>query len=245
MEKFKNSQVILLPTNQITKLAIVYDNLKDDGKSTRLEQSMMQQPHVNKGMGMFITGFKKPIYHHIYVISDDEIKEGDHIYSTINKNINTCNNPSIAKGLKYKKIIATTDNSLGIITIAKYGVDDLITYLPQPSQQFIEKYIEFYNKGKIITDVLVKLKNNYDLDYYTPPGGIECCRKIDNWELDITEDNTIIIQQLRDNFSRKEIEELFHKFGSQATTKQISFEHIPSHFVADSLEIKKFLKENL
>ena len=39
--------------------------------------------------------------------------------------------------------------------------------LPQPSQQFIEKYIESYNKGEIITDVLVEYDEVYDINHYT------------------------------------------------------------------------------
>ena len=61
-----------------------------------------------------------------------------------------------------KKIIATTDTSL-------YREESCTGYtetrsrtfyskkpLPKPSKQFIEKYIEEYNKGEIITNVLVE-----------------------------------------------------------------------------------------
>ena len=62
-----------------------------------------------------------------------------------------------------KKIIATTDTSLNYIEH-----DDTVPYpkgvqirLPQPSQQFITKYIEDYNKGNVITDVLVEYEQDY------------------------------------------------------------------------------------
>ena len=139
---------------------------------------------------------------HLYITSNDEIKEGDWIMH-INNNIFLQNLPKGNNLHWWKKIIATTDTSLkrvvGIGTFAP---------LPQPSQQFIEQYIEAYNKGEVITDVLIEYKNNYDLHYYTPAGGIECCKKIDNWKLLINPDNTINIKPIKDSWNREEVETL-------------------------------------
>ena len=54
-----------------------------------------------------------------------------------------------------EKIIATTDISL----VKEYN-------LPQPSQQFIQKYIEEYNRGNIITDVLVEYELISNEEYF-------------------------------------------------------------------------------
>ena len=56
----------------------------------------------------------------------------------------------------YREVLATTDTSLKIDN-PNYDIGRLayIT-LPQPSQQFIEKYIESYNKGREIKEVLVE-----------------------------------------------------------------------------------------
>jgi hypothetical protein len=131
----------------------------------------------------------------------------------------------------YKEILATTDNSL-LNTIYTPHISGEISKrmlnlfkLPQPSQQFIEKYIECYNKGEVITDVLVEYENNYDLNYYTPPGGIECCEKIDNWKLKVNpKDNTITIKKLKDSWSRNELEEIVRKAFKAGVNKGIALE---------------------
>ena len=108
----------------------------------------------------------------IYILNEDEIKEGDWFIGD-NISIKQCtlnNGGNINfKGGWYsgstncKKIIATTDTSLNYIEH-----DDTVPYpkgvqirLPQPSQQFITKYIEEYNKGNVITDVLVEYEQDY------------------------------------------------------------------------------------
>ena len=99
---------------------------------------------------------------HLYITSNEEIKESDLFYNTFDDKIQKCTKHQLhdgkfaklrvyVEGGDYnesicKKIIATTDTSLG---------------LPQPSQQFIEKYIEEYNKGNIITEVLVEVEEKY------------------------------------------------------------------------------------
>ena len=70
----------------------------------------------------------------------------------------------------YKEILSSTDTSLGNYIWKQtnkkakpYNVQQNIETtkkvfipLPQPSQQFIEKYIEEYNKGQQITECLVE-----------------------------------------------------------------------------------------
>lgn len=84
---------------------------------------------------------------HLYIISDDDIKEGDYILS--NKN-------SIFKIEKdceydtdfYKKIISTTDDSLN---------------LPIIKNSYIEYYVEQYNKDNILTEVEVEVDSFYNI----------------------------------------------------------------------------------
>ena len=68
-----------------------------------------------------------------------------------------------------EKIIATTDISL----VKEYN-------LPQPSQQFIQKYIEEYNKGNIITDVLVEYESDFNSCFCTKDicNGNNCPKKL-------------------------------------------------------------------
>lgn len=106
---------------------------------------------------------------HLYITSDEEIKEGEYFltnqndYWKIQKCQKICDDGMIMsfeeeiamfqedtyfvfKPELCKKILTTTDKFLG---------------LPQPSQQFIEKFIEEHNKGNQITEVLVKVEEKY------------------------------------------------------------------------------------
>jgi len=117
-------------------------------------------------------------YQHLYFLSNNEIKEGDWVYSNCKHTSLEKDNYRVFKctrigntGIVFgeigdtlvssdsinwcKKIIATTDTSL------QYAVDKSpypmeVYGLPTPSQSFIEKYIKEYNNNTPITDVLVE-----------------------------------------------------------------------------------------
>lgn len=115
MEKFKKTNVVMLPTTKESILCL----------STFIGLSLTTQ------MLSIVPDF---VNQHLYIISDDDIKEGDWVYKNdsnpkVFKWINTTNT-----NFNYKKIIATTDTSLN---------------LAQPSQEFIEKYIESYNEFSV------------------------------------------------------------------------------------------------
>ncbi len=145
------------------------------------------------------------IYQHLYIISDDEIKEGDW-YITDNNRILQCKevlmdivygkgdygrNKSGIKG----KIITTTGSSL-IITIYEKGS---WRNLPQPSQSFIEKYVESYNKGQQIVDVMVEYITHNRSGFEDP--------SVNRLKIN-PKDNTITIKRVKDSWSREEVENL-------------------------------------
>ena len=170
MNQFKRAQVIMLSTENQSRLFKCADNI------------LQSQPGLQYS-------FEPIKAQHLYIISDDEIKEGDWIMHA-DKNIFLHNLPCGNNLHWWIKIIATTDTSLN---------------LPQPSQQFIEKYIQAYNKGEIITDVLVE----YEADLST-------ITKVDyglqHWDYKLkinSKDNTITIKKLKDNWSREELEVIF------------------------------------
>lgn len=154
-------------------------------------------------------------YKHLYILSDEEIQEGDWcIANYYNEDFYLVQAKNIALGnvehgqqlmfpfnsmtheVRFcKKIIATTDTSLG---------------LPQPSQSFINRYIEEYNKGSVIEDVLVEYSNEWagkryidDMDAYG----------YDKFELQlkVDSDNTITIKKIKDSYSREELDNILNE----------------------------------
>ena len=141
---------------------------------------------------------------HLYVLSNDEIKESDYCYSYKTNKIvkSTCDVSREAnKNIGFwKKVIATTDTSLYIHQKETISLPERVFYLPQPSQQFIQKFVEEYNKGNVITDVLVE----YELKI-THDGRINNNTKM--WEeLKINpKDNTITIKQVKKSWNKEEV----------------------------------------
>lgn len=167
---------------------------------------------------------------HLYIISDLEIKDDNWCINTANLEFDNeltlfqvLNGVEIANKCCYiKKIITSTDISLG---------------LPQPSQQFIEKYIEEYNEGNIITEVLVevelfkplkgdkvfiggkeKIVNqdtifsiNFD-GYYFYTSSHDAWR-CEDYHLKLNSQNQITIRKQKDSWSREEVIELLNKLG--------------------------------
>ena len=216
MEQFKRAQVIMLPTNVLSNISLsnktnnlVYNNNKHDTLSMFTNQ-------------------------HLYIISDDEIKEGDlHITSDHS-----------GFGFRKYKIIATTDTSLKVI-IPRHNDFDSEYILPQPSQQFIEKYIESYNKGEVITDVLVEYEKNVEMRQGYPKPSTANGKtewnydKITSYNLKINpKDNTITIKKLKDSWNRKEIENKLNKLLRD-------YQNITHRKTSWSFDINKWIEENL
>lgn len=124
--------------------------------------------------------FAKP--QHLYITSDEEIEDGDwylwydgNKYS-LRKYVNCKNLPGNTSDSGFK-IIATTDTSLE---------------LPLISQQFIEKYIEEYNKGNVIKEVLVEYEGyvqSTTWEYDEPEG----------YRVKINSNNTINIKPIKNS----------------------------------------------
>lgn len=189
MKQFKKAKVILLPTGFIARrneigLQAYKTNLRIINNTEEKDLIFYQQ--------------------HLYIISDDEIKEGDWKYDT-KLNI-IIQHGSYVDGCK--KIIATTDTSLRV-PYNNGDMNDLII-LPQPSQQFIEKFIEKHNKGNIITDILVEYEDiiynpEKDREYQSNDRiNIEDCDKKVQLKIN-PKDNTITIKKLKEAYTKEEL----------------------------------------
>lgn len=175
---------------------------------------------------------------HLYVTYNDEIKEGDFVIVTLDNfhlakilKIDVVNNMFVVElfdfnGAKIrvfkseiKKIIATTDN-IQVADYDNYHLDyNPSKHLPEPSQSFIEKYIKEYNKGNVITDVLVEYERTYlgkSKIGVAPSGQPTYINEgYSDWFLKVNpKDNTINIKPTKTGWNRNEVIELIHQYST-------------------------------
>lgn len=141
----------------------------------------------------------------LYFLSDDEIKEGDWYIIEDKELAKATSAGDIIRQFKdCKKIIASTDKSLG---------------LPQPSKEWIEYFVSEYNKGNIITEVMVE----YEIFYYNCS-----CSKSDHFdecdkdckesilsEIKVNSDNTINIKSVEETW-RDFVNKMAKHFGFES-----------------------------
>ena len=146
---------------------------------------------------------------HIYISSDEGIKEGEP-YIENYKYVSDGSVKPVADRYN-RKIIAATDTSLKIKTsVTAFSGERIRVFhgtelLAQPSQQFIERFCAAYNKKEPITDVMIEYENKFI--------GKEYVDDQDAFGYDIFEqvlkvnpkDNTITIKKLKNNWDRNEM----------------------------------------
>ena len=203
----------MLPTNQKAKVGMI--NLEPYNR----EGHKLELIHyVTNGDGL------SP--QHLYILSDDEIKEGDWYYDEIIGISQKASDLRPELKLPRKKIIATTDTSLTILSTNSGR------YVYQLPQSFIEKYVTEYNKGNIITDVLVEYVLEHDLRTSIKSEEFKEVPKINK-------DNTITIKKVKDSWTKEEILEFLPKAMKYACDKD---SHLPHMF---DLYANDWIEENL
>jgi hypothetical protein len=154
----------------------------------------------------------------LYILSDDKIKEGDYYFDSNYRLImkaskvstNTINNT-------YKKVIVTTDSSLSLDStgFVTFNLNtNKTSLLPQIPQQFIEHYINEYNKDNQIENVMV----DYEEERYSTFSGqnnSESSKDVWTNKLKINSDNTINIKPVKDSWDREEVISLIDKFDTK------------------------------
>ncbi len=156
---------------------------------------------------------------HLYFLSDDKPKEGDWVKHGLLDLIYQVNKDNLEATLhnKCKKIIVTTDSSLTINKwkqtnqkVKPYNIQQNIEttklvkcILPQPSPQFIQKYIEEYNKGNIITECMIEYEGfggkRYDIKGIPYRHG---------YRIKVDSNNCVTITKVKDSWSREEVKQL-------------------------------------
>lgn len=233
---FKKCKVVMLPTSE--KANITYWELPKKLNFNIIPYNNTQNLNKNQ---------------HLYIISDKKIKDGDWFLTDIRAKKSDNNGEPIWElkrclktknewifdttndGLGYnpdwcKKIIATTDTRLKISKFSHFSQDLMKVsvykdYLfSQPSQQFIKKYIEEYNKSNIITEVLVEFEQYHgintsiaEINYISGDGNLNWkgANDLRDFKLKINpQDNTITIKKIKGSWNRKEVIELIQKYNS-------------------------------
>jgi hypothetical protein len=218
----KKTKVVGLPTDKPTGIFGLIDK---EGKET-LHYSIMDKVRTE--------GKSLSKGYHLYYLSDDEIKEGDWVYA-LDTNTPFPVSKQEMKGITdfphlYKKIIATTDRSLGEPTYKEW-TKQLSTFksLPEPSQAFIKKYCE---KGGI-DEVMVE----YEEKFHSPSAIGMSVDEI----LKVSSDNTITIKSVKDSWSKIEVENLILQFANDAGSDDSLLHHYGGIFK----DAKNWIKENL
>ena len=129
---------------------------------------------------------------HLYILSDDEIKEGDWCIKSYGMTEKICKYTTDL-GNTAKKIIATTDPQI-INDFSTSGT----TFVPSIPQSFIEKYCEL--NGKIGT---VELE--YEEEEHNNPTGKYDTLKISNI-------NEVIVYKIKESWTKKEIFKLLDAY---------------------------------
>jgi len=210
---FKRAKVVMLPTN---KKAQIYQI----------------------GNSSFISNIKHDDRYYgrnLYITSNEEIKENAWLYSKMDGypiqwdgDLSETKNP---KEYGYNKIIATTDKSIKLSVEQFDGVHSW--NYPQPSQQFIEKYSSEYNKGNIITDILVE----YNIIPFSQDAPN---RDRGDGSLRINpKDNTITIKRIKDSWNKEEhIADIYKAMKVLIDTHHLHYEYYQE-------QLTNWIKENI
>ena len=203
---YKECNIVMLPTKDETNIVL-------NTSTEELSYTTTKKLNIR---------YKVFTYQHLYIVSDDEIKEGDWFISSENKIYHAIRENfddlfSILKDLNYStiwkskgKIITTTDKSLMVQDYFKNGRKAGLEQSPQPSQSFIKKYCELGDVDK----VLVEYEFNVELYKNTPSiiknstYGSAGQYKLNFYKLKTDSHNTITIKSVKDSWTREEVIDL-------------------------------------
>lgn len=200
-------KVVILPTKKASNLYI-YDD--------RVTKSLHQRELGITSNDGYRNG------QHLYITSDEEIKEGDwYIYNEeLLAQFKKEYNQSAVLVKKNKKIIATTDPKLN---------------LPKPTEGFIKKFVEKYNKGEVITDIFVECTHP-SFDEWESRG-----EPVGYYPLKLSSQNEITIHPIKQSWTRDEVcsilQEVYNLGRNDHAISQLKGEYINN--------LKQYLETNL
>jgi len=187
---FKKCKVVMLPTNEKAKILFTGNYINYNHLGYNKCKDLHNQ--------------------HLYILSDDEIKEGDW-YLVISEDSVRQAQLDFHLTRDFAKIIASTDSSLNIFIKGIGNLSPYYSSLPSIPQSFINYYVSEYNKGNKIEEVIVEYDSEYE-DWKDNVGAI-----ILPAILKLTPNNTIIIKAVKDSWTREEVIAL-HKRNCERLT---------------------------
>lgn len=193
---YKKHSLILLPVNTKSNIWL---------RNGKLEYNCSPSSKINP--------------HDLYILNDDEIKEGDWVIDIENNILFKVKEQGHSGLLRSetdsfikdacRKVIATNTSLKGKWLQTCFSGEEIYEKLPQIPFLFIQYYIEQYNLGNVITEVEVE----YEEKYLYPDGNLsKISRLAPNAKpveiLFINEDNTINIKPLKNSWTREEVTKL-------------------------------------
>jgi hypothetical protein len=164
MNNYKRCKVVMLPTDKAENAILVF---KGRNKFAEYHKDKFFTQQYLRSMGT--DGCNS---FHLYILSDDEIEEGDWVYDYIEKHVKQCKpgygNAELFNGVKNgelsghlrHKIIASTDSSLvvksSILDEMPQDYKRISGFIPRIPQSFIDYYVSEYNKGNKIEEIMVE-----------------------------------------------------------------------------------------
>jgi len=129
----------------------------------------------------------------LIIISDDKIKEDDWLYSKSHNKVFKCTNEDDLEHYsgELSKVIASSHKK----TTPK-------CWIPE---SFLNAYSKAYNQDSPIKEVALEITEDFDLEYYTPAGGIECAKKTNKRVLIKTREDKSVIIHKNKTYSEEEV----------------------------------------
>lgn len=219
--KRKKCKVIMLPTTTEPYTMPYSDNIPTSNIIKGLTDGVNYSRGIWYKENYSINNYSKQMYQHLYIISDDEIKEGDWVYWTDPEGLTSDINQVVSiEGIivllsypnhsetecfidECNKIIATTDKSL-------MDRKPPMSYLPQPSKAFIEKYCKVGG----IDEVMVEYEGYYpkvdneEYSYIVNTLGIpfEDYKQPLEYKLKVNSHNEITIHSIKNSRTKEELD---------------------------------------
>lgn len=262
----------MLPTNEKAGLGSIYKRIKDDEIGNIDEFDRIGKLFINKNPNVQKSNSNFEAQHLYFLSDEEEIKKGDWFVmngcivrqcESTNKEPHTIHTVVDSTGGIHhvsvcEKIIATTDSSLFTHQKETFTLPERVFYLPQIPQEFIEYYVEQFNKGNVISKVMVeyepkrwmnnpKLTKEQDEQDFDLVKSTEDYDKYLNYGLKINSDNTINIKPIKDT-----LKDIISK-NPEIREEVIRLIESASIFIQESLdfcavsdeELKKWIEENL